>query len=101
MKWENGEHFQDHTAGEAVCRALCPEGGRGARADDGGCRALCFAVLRQAVEDYRAAERRRAGPRDPERLELEAFFRSGAFRALARAAGGGLVPRLRKEMRRL
>ena len=91
MIWKNGEQYADFTAGEAMFRVMGPVTDRSGSLDDGGCRLLVEAIIRQAVEDYARAEW--AG-------EAEAFFRSEHFRVLTGLNGEAFLRLVWKEMGR-
>lgn len=78
MDWKNAEHFDDLTAGTAICFAMIPDLRRSDVLDDESCRSLARAVVLQAVQDYRGllAGKVRLIPPELSLEELEEFFRS-------------------------
>ena len=101
MNWKNGEQYEDYTAAEAMLRAMGTPDGRADRLDDGGCRLLVEAVVRQAVEDCLSALRRPSSCAARDRLrDTEGFFRSDYFRCLTGLDGNLILRMIRKEVNR-
>ena len=64
--------------------------------NDEGVQRLGYAVVIQAVKDYRAAVRMKNKHR---RIECEMFFKSDWFNAFSKLDGKVLLERLQKEVR--